>query len=417
MKSPAFAVALGLAMLTPSASMHAEDGGRAAQEAAIRHYRMGTLVIEGAPGTAVKVEQTRHEFWFGAAIASAAFDGGLPAADTTKYREVFLENFNAAVPENALKWLSMERTRGTVDYGTVDAILAWTEEHHLPLRGHNLYWGIPKFVQPWLKEMNDATLRTTLEARGRGIAGRYRGRFAEYDLNNEMMHEDYYAQRLGPGITADMARWVQEEDPGAVLFLNDYDILTGKRLDEFVAHVRRMQQLGVPVGGLGVQGHLHGEAFEPAALRHALDVLAQFHLPIRVTEFNLPGQRSRFLKDRALQMTPAEEEAKAKAITDYYRICFTHPAVDGILMWGFWAGDNWIPASSLFKRDWTPTPAAQAYHDLIYKEWWTRWEGTVGADGRCEVPAFYGSYRISAGDKTVDAELRKADGLALVKLP
>ena len=397
--------------------MRAEDSATAAQDQAIRKLRMGTLVIEAAPGTTVQVEQTRHEFWFGAALASSAFDGVMPAADAARYREVFLENFNAAVPENALKWLSMEHERGRVNYATIDAILGWAEEHHLPVRGHNIYWGIPKYVQPWLKEMSEAGLRRALEERGREIAGRFRGRFAEYDLNNEMMHEDYYAERLGPGITADMARWVREEDPAAVLFLNDYDILTGRRLEDFVAHVRAMQKLGVPVGGLGVQGHLHGDIFDAGALQHALDELAQFHLPIRVTEFNFPGQRSKYLKDRTAQLTPDEEAAKAKAIVDYYRICFAHPAVDGILMWGFWAGANWIPASSLYQRDWTPTPAAQAYHDLIYKEWWTRWEGRAGADGRCEVPAFYGSYRISSGGKTVDAELRKADGIAFVKLP
>ncbi|HWA87007.1 MAG TPA: endo-1,4-beta-xylanase [Opitutus sp.] len=406
-----------LLLLTGAMALRADDPATSAQNDTIRRLRMGTLVIEAAPGTTVKVEQTRHEFWFGAAIANSAFDGSMPAADAARYREVFLENFNSAVPENALKWLSMEHERGHVNYATVDAILDWADEHHLPVRGHNVYWGVEKYVQPWLKAMSDVELRRALEERGRGIGGRYRGRFAEYDLNNEMMHEDYYAKRLGPGITADMARWVKEEDPGAVLFINDYDILTGRRLEDFVAHVRAMQKLGMPVGGLGVQGHLHGETFDPVALRHALDELAQFHLPIRVTEFNFPGQRSRYLKDRSAQLTPDEEAAKAKAIVDYYRICFAHPAVDGILMWGFWEGANWIPASSLYKRDWTPTPAAQAYHDLIYKEWWTRWEGRVGADGRCEVPAFYGTYRISAGDKAVEAELRKADGLAVVQLP
>ena len=64
-------------------------------------------------------------------------------------------------------------------------------------------------------------------------------------------------------------------------------------------------------------------------------------------------------------MSPEEEELKAKELADYYRICFAHPAVEGILMWGFWAGANWIPVSSLYNRDWSPTPAAKAYQDLI----------------------------------------------------
>jgi hypothetical protein len=60
------------------------------------------------------------------------------------------------------------------------------------------------------------------------------------------------------------------------------------------------------------------------------------------------------MNDRRLKMTPEQEEAKAREIVDYYTICFAEPAVHGILMWGFWEGANWIPASSLYKRDWTP---------------------------------------------------------------
>jgi GH35 family endo-1,4-beta-xylanase len=254
-----------------------------------------------------------------------------------------------------------------------------------------------------------------LKDRALTIARRYRGRFAEYDLNNEMMHDNYYETRLGPQITREMADWVKEGDPAAVLYLNDYDILTGNQLDKFVAHVQRMLDEHVSIDGLGVQGHLHGESFDPAAVQHALDTLARFKMPIRVTEFNFPGQRSRFVGNRRAgrrrpEMTAAEEEAKAKAIVDYYRICFAHPAVEGILMWGFWEGANWIPASSLFKRDWTPTPAATAYRELIYKQWWTDWTGKTDAQGKCEVRAFYGNHRVSVGGREQSVDLHKKDG-------
>ena len=78
---------------------------------AIQQHRMGTLIIETQPGSRIQVEQLRHEFWFGSAISSSAFSGRLNPEDEKKYKEVFLANFNAAVTENALKWLSMERTR------------------------------------------------------------------------------------------------------------------------------------------------------------------------------------------------------------------------------------------------------------------------------------------------------------------
>jgi len=383
-------------------------------EARIREHRMGDLIVKAGPGVEVHIKQLRHEFWFGAALSSGAFSGRMSAEDQRKYEETFLANFNAAVTENALKWHDMEREPGRVNYATVDAILAWTDRHEIPLRGHNIFWGIPNRVQTWLKAMDDATLRETLKARALDIGSRYRGRFAEYDLNNEMLHANYYEERLGPGITKQMADWIKQADPGARLFFNDYDILTGNRLDDYIKHIRGLLEQGVPMAGIGVQGHLHGENFDPKALQNALNELAKFGLPIRITEFNLPGQRSVFMKEGNLKLTPEQEQAKAKAITDYYRICFAHPAIEGILMWGFWEGANWIRQSSLYRRDWTPTPAAEAYRDLIFKEWWTNSKVKADASGQCRVRAFYGKYTVTCGAESKEVLLSKDKGQATV---
>ncbi len=56
-----------------------------------------------------------------------------------------------------------------------------------------------------------------LSATESSAAGRYYGRFAEYDLSNEMIHGNYYEERLGQDITRRMAYWVKEVDPKAVL--------------------------------------------------------------------------------------------------------------------------------------------------------------------------------------------------------
>jgi len=384
-------------------------------DARIRQHRMGELVVRAKPGAQVHIEQLRHEFWFGAALSSGAFSGRLSAEDQRRYEETFLANFNAAVTENAVKWHDMERRRGDVNYRIVDAILAWTKQHDIPLRGHCLFWGIPGRVQNWVKQLEDDELREVLENRATTVAGRYRGRFAEYDLNNEMIHANYYADRLGPGITKQMADWVKEADPDARLFFNDYDILTGRRLDDYIKHIRGLLEQGASMDGIGVQGHLHGESFDPEALQHALNELAKIGLPIRITEFNMPGQRSPFMRQRQLKLTPEQEQAKAKALTEYYRICFAHPAVHGILMWGFWERANWIPQSSLYRRDWTPTPAAHAYRDLVFQQWWTRREGKADADGQCRVRAFYGKYAVTCAGQTKEVLLSKEKGQATVR--
>ncbi|MGZ8940543.1 MAG: endo-1,4-beta-xylanase, partial [Limisphaerales bacterium] len=265
-------------------------------------------------------------------------------------------------------------------------------------------------VQPWQKEMDNDALSAALKNHAVDIARRYRGRFAEYDLNNEMLHGNYYEERLGPKITLQMAMWMRQEDPQCVLYLNDYHILTGRRLDDYSAQIRKFLDQGVPIGGIGVQGHSHGDSFDPAALRNALDRLAQFKLPIRVTEFNFPGQHSKHYGKRNTQLSSEEEQAKAKALTDYYRICFAHPSVEGILMWGFWEGANWIPVSSLYRKDWTPTPAAHAYRDLVYNQWWTKTQQKTDANGECQVRAFYGTHRITIEGKEIIVDLKRADG-------
>jgi endo-1,4-beta-xylanase len=376
----------------------------------IAKYRKGELVVNAGKGDKVIVEQLRHEFWFGCAITNGMIRGSMSEKDRSIYKEKFLENFNSAVTENAVKWPDMESRKGEVDYEVVDAILKWTEENSIPLRAHNLFWGIPQFVQPWVKGLNDEDLRKTLQNRAETVTARYKGRFAEYDLNNEMIHGNYYEERLGPEITKLMAVWAHNGDPDAKLFVNDYDILTGVMLPQYMAHIRKLQKQGVPVAGIGVQGHLHSESFDREKLRMALDSLSKFNLPVRITEFNMPGQKSKYYTRRITTMTPEEEEQKAKDLVDYYRICFANPAVEGILMWGFWEGANWIPVSSLYKRDWSPTPAAEAYKKLIFNEWWTNVSGVADNKGRFSVPAFFGKYRITVNDISREVALTKEKG-------
>ncbi len=387
----------------------------AAWDRAIAEHRMGRLIVQAPPQAAVHVEQLRHEFWFGAALANHLFTPQANREQAAKYQHVFLENFNSAVTENALKWHQMETRQGEVDYSVVDALLAWTKEHEVPLRGHNIFWGIPDFVPAWQKQLDDAQLREVVKNRALDVGTRYRGKFAEYDLNNEMIHGNLYEDRLGPNITAQMAAWVREADPDAILYLNDYDILTGRRLDDYVAQIRTLLEQKVPIGGIGVQGHLHGETFDREVLAKSLRTLAQFNLPIRITEFNMPGQRSRFMENRQLKMTPDEEQSRARELADYYRICFAEPAVTGILMWGFWEGANWIPASSLYRRDWTPTPSAEAYRDLVYRQWWTKADGQADATGQYPVQAYFGRYRIVVNGQEKIVDLQRSAGSATVK--
>jgi Beta-1,4-xylanase len=394
----------------------------------ISEIRKGELVIQAKPGANITVEQLSHEFWFGCAIPNS-FANGMSQDNAEQFKEKFLQNFNSAVTENALKWMEMERQKDKVNYQIVDSILNWTEQNNIPLRGHNLYWGIFKsantgaqYIQQWMTEISDDELRQRIKDRAETITKRYKGRFAEYDLNNEMIHGNYYEDRLGSEITMQMAQWALNGDPDAKLYLNDYDILIddsplGIGLPEYMAHIRKLLKEGVPIAGIGVQGHSHLDTFDREYLKKALDSLAIFNLPIRITEFTMPGMRSPYgiyPFNKGEQMTQEQEELRAKEIVDFYKICFAHPAVDGILMWGFWEETDWIPSASLYKRDWTPTPAADAYRNLVFNEWWTQESGTADSDGSFSTQAFFGKYKITVDGVSKEVDLSKENGKTVV---
>jgi GH35 family endo-1,4-beta-xylanase len=135
--------------------------------------------------------------------------------------------------------------------------------------------------------------------------------------------------------------------------------------------------------------------FDPQKVQSTLNRLGQFGLPIKITEYDF---------------STTDEQAKAKHLRQFYTICFAHPAIEGILMWGFWEGAHWRPKAALWKHDWTETPAAEAYRDLVFNEWWTKEAGKADSNGTYHTRAFYGKYTIESQGKKQQVILPKEKG-------
>ena len=63
----------------------------------------------------------------------------------------------------------------------------------------------------------------------------------------------------------------------------------------------------------------------------------------------------------------------------------------------------------MWKKDWTPTPQALAYRDLVFKEWWTDISGKADDKGTYKTDAFFGAYIITSGTETREVSLKKED--------
>ena len=331
-------------------------------------------------GVEVKLEQVSHEFEFGTALSTQMFYRGADPNDQSRYLNLSRQLFNATVHENALKWYATEPQQGHVNYVDADRILSWSEAHSLPLRGHTLFWEVEQWNPPWLKSLSKQELRLAVEQRATEICDRYRGRIREYDVLNEMLHGNFFRQRLGEDIVKTMFQRCHTADPIAVLYVNDYDILNGKRLNDYVQQIRSLLAQGVPVGGIGIQAHILGETITPAQIQYSLDTLAQFNLPIKITEFSTLANT---------------EQEQAKTLLNLYQIAFAHPKVKGILMWGFWEKAHWVPRAAIFDRNFQPKLAAKVYQELVFHRWWTRLSGITNQNGQFSTRAFFGQYRVT----------------------
>lgn len=369
--------------LTPLSFMQANQLKLSEQ---INRTRKGDIVIQvvnskqqPVSGVEVKLEQITHEFEFGTALSTQMFAQGVNPNDQAKYFNLSKQLFNATVHENALKWYATEEQRGHVNYGDADRILSWSEAHSLPLRGHALFWEVERWNQPWLKSLSKQKLRLAVERRATEICDRYRGRIREYDVLNEMLHGDFFRRRLGEDIVKTMFERCHAADPNAVLYVNDYNILNGRRLDDYVQQIRSLLAQGVPIGGIGIQAHILRENITPAQIQYSLDTLAQFNLPIKITEFSTLANT---------------EQEQAKILLNLYQIAFAHPMVKGIIMWGFCQKAHWVPQAAIFDRNFQPKLAAKVYKELVFQQWWTRSSGITNHNGQFSTRAFFGQYRV-----------------------
>ena len=371
-------------------------------EARIAQMRMGDFVVTTKPGTEVKIEQLRHEFLFGTAVANqvvATDEKAMSPQDRQRYIQTLSENFNYAVHENALKWYDCEKEPNKVDYATADKIWDICNELNIPMRGHCIFWEKDEFVQPWLKNLNNEDLRMAVKRRAIDMMTHFKGRITEYDLNNEMIHGDFFRRRLGYGIVNEMAYMSLSANPDAQFFVNDYGILVdgGFNASAYISQIDNLIKSGVPISGIGCQAHPATRIKNPMSpfiVQRGLDRLAKFNLPIKITEafFGSEG-----------------EESMAQEMQTILPIYFAHPNVEAIVFWGFWEGTHWNPRSALWRNNWTHTPQGVAYRDLVFNKWWTRAQGKADGKGVYRTRAFYGDYLVTVNGKSQKVTLSKKD--------
>lgn len=383
--------------------------------------RKGDLVVavvdrDGRPidGAEVRLELRRHAFPFGSAVAARQLLAASP--DGEAYRRTIEELFSSATLENDLKWPPWEGDWGA-DFNVPQtlAALEWLKARRMSVRGHVLVWpgwsNLPRSITALRGRPDAATLIPPMVLAHIDDATRRTAAFVEeWDVINEPYANHDLMDLAGPEI---MRAWFQQARrnlPEAPLYLNDYGILSAHgadtaHQDHFEQTARFLLDGGAPLTGLGMQGHFGASPTSIETVKRVLDRFAALGLSIRITEFDVDTD---------------DEQLQADYTRDFLTMVFSHPAVAGFQMWGFWEGAHWRGRAAMFRRDWTEKPNGAAFRRLVNDEWRTRGDGRTDTDGRFGGPAFFGAYdvtvTIGSRSRGVRLEHRRGEGPTIVRV-
>jgi endo-1,4-beta-xylanase len=290
-----------------------------------------------------------------------AVDTSALQADAT-YRSMVADQFSTVTPENVMKWDAVEPQRGAYDFSAADQLVAFAQANGQQVRGHTLVWHnqLPAWLTSgtWTK----AELTNILKQHIFAEAGHFRGRIWAWDVVNEAFNDDgtlrdtIWLQGIGPSYIADAFRWAHQADPKAILFYNDFNIEgVNPKSDAVFDLVRTLRRSGVPVQGVGLQGHLGTQyGFPPDVLQN----LRRFDRLGLVTAITEADVRS------ILPVDSAKLNAQAQGYSLMMESCLLVRSCISYTVWGFTDKYQWVPgvftgqgAAALFDENYVARPA------------------------------------------------------------
>jgi endo-1,4-beta-xylanase len=347
------------------------------------------LVLAGPARAVVDVDCARPEsdctlaetadqagVWIGAAVASP---------DRQSERATVPTHFSSVTTENALKWGALAPRLGEYDFSQADALVDFAAQAGVRMRGHTLLWGrlqLPADLESTVANAPDppATLRALIDAHFRTVVPRYRGKVAVWDVVNEPfdvnsanLAPNVFSRTLGEVYIDEAFHLARELDPDAHLVLNEFFFFYSQgKARGFVDLVRRLLERGVPLDGVGIQGHFDGFLGIPPPSREEFEGfihdLADLGVSVEITELDV----SVFL----FRGDPDPWARQAELYGELVAACMAVSACQAVTTWGIDDSNTWLDSFPpfdqvapheplLFDTDLVPKPAYFAVRDAI----------------------------------------------------
>jgi endo-1,4-beta-xylanase len=284
-----------------------------------------------------------------------------PRALKTDEAQLILQQFSSMTPENAMKMGPIHPRENEYYWKDADSIVAFAQRNKLKLRGHCLCWHnqTPNwfFKDEAGKTVTKEVLLQRLKDHITTVVKRYKGTIYAWDVVNEVISDkadEYFRPSefykiCGEDFVAKAFQYAHEADPAALLFYNDYNEISTVKREKIVKMVKGLKDAGIPIHGIGLQGHWAvNEPSEPQ-LDSTLGRFAELGLKLQVTELDVSvypkehNARERRASDYDTAFS-AEKEAKQMEV---YKMCFKlfrkyKQALSGVTFWNISDRSSWL---------------------------------------------------------------------------
>jgi endo-1,4-beta-xylanase len=284
-----------------------------------------------------------------------------PRALKTDEAQLILEQFNSLTAENAMKMGPIHPKEGEYFWSNADSIVAFAERNNLKLRGHTLCWHnqTPKWLfvdsvgNPVTKEVLLQRLKDHITA----VVSRYKGKIYAWDVVNEAIsdkRDEYFRPSpwytiCGEEFIAKAFQYAHEADPNALLFYNDYNEINPVKREKIIRLVTSLKKAGVPIHGVGLQGHWAVNEPSYSQLDSTLLDFTSTGLKLQITELDIsvyPKEhqaRDRKAEDYDTTFTATKEVQQMEV----YKMCFElfrkhKEAISGVTFWNISDRHSWL---------------------------------------------------------------------------
>ncbi|MBX2812432.1 MAG: endo-1,4-beta-xylanase [Myxococcales bacterium] len=204
--------------------------------------------------------------------------------ENTSEAELITSHFNSIVAENCMKWESLHPEESRFYWTDADAFVAVGERYKMQTIGHTLAWHSQTpawlFVDAQGEKVSREVLLQRMQHHITTVMQRYRGKVDGWDVVNEAIVDDgslrqnKFLEIIGPDWVEHMYRFAQAADPQARLHYNDYGMWIPEKREGVYRLVKGLQEKGIRVDAIGMQGHIGLEVptvaqFEKSLVRFA----------------------------------------------------------------------------------------------------------------------------------------------------